>query len=104
MRTRIGSATGDDRLGIWCEKIGPSREGDKRPASGFDINLTRKCCSAGIERDGVGCISFRWRPLIQPGIGFSQAANLSRKSETHKDCDGMSKAIVFHRSPPFTRH
>lgn len=51
---RTGSATGDDRVGVWCEKIGPSREGDKRPANGLDINLACKCCPAGIERDGVG--------------------------------------------------
>ena len=57
LRTRIGSAPCDDRLG--CEKTGPSRKGDKRPASGLDINLARKCCPAGIERDRESQPEFR---------------------------------------------
>lgn len=99
--TRTGSATGDDRVGVWCEKIGPSREGDKRPASGLDINLACKCCPAGIERDGVGCISFRWRPLDQPGIVFSdrepQLGN-PRPTRIVTGCRKQSCSIVFLHS------
>jgi len=95
--TRTGSATGDDRVGVWCEKIGPSREGDKRPASGLDINLACKCCPAGIEL----CISFRWRPLDQPGIVFSdrepQLGN-PRPTRIVTGCRKQSCSIVFLHS------
>lgn len=95
---RTGSTGSDNRLGVWCEDIGPLREGDKRPASGLDINFARECCIASIECDGVRWISFRRRPLIQPGAGLSHAVDFSRKSETYKDCNWVPKLIPYHRS------
>jgi hypothetical protein len=87
---------GNDASCVRRKQLSPAGEGDKRAASGLSIDLTRKSCPAGIERDGEGGVPLRRRPFTQQGVGLFYALDLDRKSETYVDDHWMSKEIVFH--------